>query len=408
MADDELNRPLGLGRAARRPFPVRSLLLGTAALLLIGGAGYLSLRGDSFGGEPHAIALITHSAPPPPPASAAASNPAPGIDTRPTGAIAKAPNTAAMVEEESGVKVVRGGDASAPAAEIINVPKLLAQRLGPAPDPRLVEPGRYGPLPRIGKDGARPANVYARPFTSAGNAPRLALIVGGVGLSDSATAQAIEALPGSVTLAFAPYGNDLKGKVAQARSAGHEVILQLPMEPLDPNINPGPNTLSSTATAAENADHLHWLLARFTGYTGVANFLGGRLTNTQTALQPILREIGARGLFYLDDGSSPQSIALSLAKEVNLPAAGVDVILDATSAADTMDARLAKLEAIARNKGVAIGMASDLPPSLEKLARFAQTAKAQGFVLIPLSAAINTAAPVSASSSQEDRAFQDR
>jgi polysaccharide deacetylase 2 family uncharacterized protein YibQ len=405
MADDELDRPLGLGRVARRPFPVRFLSLGIAALLLFAGAGYLYLRGDPLGGEPHALALITHPAAKP----AATANPAPGIDTRPTGTIAKAPETAVAVEEQNGVKIVRGGDASAPAAEIIDVPKLLAQRLAPAPDPRLVEPGRYGPLPRIGKDGARPADIYARPFTPASNpnAPRLALIVGGVGLSDSATAQAIESLPGSVTLAFAPYGKDLKGKVSQARAAGHEVILQLPMEPLDPHMNPGPNTLSSTATAAENSDHLHWLLARFTGYTGVANFLGGRLTSSQAALQPILSEIGARGLFYLDDGSSPRSIALSLAKDVNLPAAGVDVILDAPSTADTMDARLVKLEAIARNKGVAIGMASDLPPSLEKLARFAQTATAQGFVLVPLSAAINTAAPVSASSSQEDGAFRD-
>lgn len=405
MADDELNRPLG-GRSAQRPFPVRLLSFSAAALLLIGGASFLYFRGDPLGGEPHAIALITHPAPPPPVAPAAIT-PASGIDTQPTGAIAKPPSSAVTVEQESGVKVVRGGgDASPPGAEIINVPKLLAQRLAPAPDPRLVELGRYGPLPRIGKNGARPANVYARPFTPAGNAPRIALVVGGVGLSDAATAQAIESLPGTVTLAFAPYGSDLKGKVSQARNAGHEVILQLPMEPLDPKMVPGPHMLSSTATAAQNADDLHWLLARFTGYTGVANFLGGRLTGSQTAMHPILSEIGSRGLFYLDDGSAPQSIALSLAKDVNLPSAGVDVILDASSAGDSMDARLAKLETIARSKGVAIGMASDLPPSLEKLARFAQTATAHGFVLVPLSAAINTAAPVAATSSQEG-AFRD-
>jgi polysaccharide deacetylase 2 family uncharacterized protein YibQ len=406
MADDELNRPLG-GRSARRPFPVRLLATSAVALLLIGGAGFLYLHGDPLGGEPHAIALITHPAPPAPAVAPATTvQPASGIDTQPTGAIAKPPSSAVTIEQESGVKVVRGGDAAPPAAEIINVPKLLAQRLAPAPDSRLVELGRYGPLPRIGKNGARPADVYARPFTPAGNVPRIALVVGGVGLSDSATAQAIESLPGQVTLAFAPYGSDLQGKVSQARNGGHEVILQLPMEPLDPNLKPGSHMLSSTATAAENADDLHWLLSRFTGYTGVANFLGGRLTTSPSALQPILREIGTRGLFYLDDGSAPQSIALSLAKDTSLPAAGVDVILDASSAANNIDARWAKLEAIARSKGVAIGMVSDLPPSLENLARFAQTATAHGFVLVPLSAAINTATPVAATSSQEG-AFRD-
>lgn len=400
MADDDFNRPLGLGRVPRRPFPARGLVLGTGLALLASGLGYLVLRGDPYGGEPHAVVVIAHPAPPPaaqaaPAPSAAPAGPA--IDTQPTGTIATTINTAAAIEQSSGVKIIRGGGALAPGAEIINVPQVLAQRLAPAPDPRLIETSRYGPLPHIGKDGARPAKIYARPVlpTDRPHAPRLALVIGGVGLNDAATAQAIEALPGAVTLAFAPYGGDLKGKVAQARGAGHEVILQLPMEPLDPNVTPGPHALSSSATEAENADNLHWLLARFTGYTGVANFLGGRLTSTSSALQPILHEIGTRGLFYLDDGSSPRSLALGLAKDVGLPAAGVDIILDSSSTAETMDVRWAKLEAIARDKGIAIGMASDLPTSLENVARFAQTAQAHGFVLIPLSAAIATATPMS-------------
>lgn len=404
---DDLNDPLGLGQKSRpRAIPFRLMLLTSAALAIAGGVLFLALRGDPLGGEPHAVAVIAkpeaiHAAK----TANAATNTA-RSDTAPndvTGTIPTPPgdDSAASLEQKSGVKVVRSGGGAAPGALIIEVPKLLANRLTPAPDPRLVEKSRFGLLPRIGADGARPADVYARPWSASeakANAPLVALVIGGVGLSDSATAQAIDSLPGQITLAFAPYGNDLKGKVAQAREAGHEVILQLPMEPIDyPQTNPGPHTLLSTASASENADSLHWLLARFTGYTGVANFLGAKFSGAPDALKPVLSEINQRGLFYLDDGSTARSVAISMAQDLGLPAGRADVILDgAAPGAGTqpittsamIDANLAKLETIARKNGVAIGMASDLPGTLEQLARYAQRAEAHGIVLVPLSAAI--------------------
>ncbi|MGC2051697.1 MAG: divergent polysaccharide deacetylase family protein, partial [Methylovirgula sp.] len=167
---------------------------------------------------------------------------------------------------------------------------------------------------------------------------------------------------------------------------------QLPMEPIDyPQTNPGPHTLLSTASSVENTDNLHWLLSRFTGYTGVANFLGAKLTADPAAFAPILREIADRGLLYLDDGSSPQSEALTLAATAGLPAAKADVIIDATP--DGIDTALIQLEAVARDKGIAIGVASALPESVEKIARFAHAAEANGLVLVPLSAAVGKAAP---------------
>ena len=91
--------------------------------------------------------------------------------------------SADQVEAASGVKVTRPGGGGPPNARIIDVERALADRLNAAPDPRLVETSRYGPLPRVGADGARPFEVYARPVLldpklKAG-APRIALMVGG-------------------------------------------------------------------------------------------------------------------------------------------------------------------------------------------------------------------------------------
>lgn len=390
MAGDDLYDPLGLkqGRPRRR-FPLGSILLAVLALALLSPWGLLHFVGDSRGGEPLAVAAI---APPKPPAANAPSVAAAAAQQVAAASLGSGQTTvedAADLEQKSGVKVVRSGGGGVPGAAIIEVPQDLDVALTPAPDQRLVEESRFGPLPRIGLDGARPADVYARPLmTSAAkaNAPRIALVVGGLGLSATATQAAIADLPGVVTLAFAPYGKDLAARVAEARAQGHEVMLQLPMEPIDyPQTNPGPHTLLASASVAENIENLHWLMSRFTGYIGVANFLGAKFTADATALSPVLREIGERGLIYADDGSSAQSLALSLAGDAGLTAAKADVVIDATP--DGIDAALIKLEAIARDKGLAIGMASALPDSLAKIGFFARNAQARGLVLVPLSAA---------------------
>ena len=180
----------------------------------------------------------------------------------------------------------------------------------------------------------------------------------------------------------------------RARAAGHEVVLQIPMEPFDfPRNNPGPHTLLAGAGKAANSDNLTWLMSRFTGYAGVANFLGGKLTVDAKALTPVLHEIAARGLYYVDDGTSSQSLAMTLASGQALAAARADIVLDSTAEPEAIEAALARLEAIARDKGVAIGVASALPPSITIIGSFDRALEARGIALVPLSAAMPSQQP---------------
>ena len=391
----DLHAPLGLDRtASRRATNWSAIAFAGVGLLAASLIAFTFLVDDGMGGEPFAVARIEAPAPRPvqPPPVALPPAVAPPVAAPPSAGGA----SAQTVEGDSGVRVVRGGGAAAPGALVIEVPPSASVALSPAPDRRLVEKGRYGPLPRIGADGSRAQSVYARPFApppALAAAPRIAIVVGGMGLDAAATRAASAALPPGVTLAFAPYGANLGAQAAEARADGHEMLLQAPMEPFDAAATPGPHMLAVAATPEETRDALAWLMSRFSGYVGVGNFLGGRFLADKGALGPALREIAGRGLLFLDDGSAPQSLAMDIAPEAGLAAVRADLRLDADPSGAGLDAALTRLEALAREKGSAIGVVDGRPAALDRVARFAAGLEARGVALAPLSALAANAKP---------------
>lgn len=382
----ELDQPLGQAKRARASRPYgrwlwRGLIGGLAALFA-GLILYAALKRDPNGGEPIATAMIRER-PVAPEIAKAPPEPAQRDDRR-------GPASASQLETESGVTVVRPGS-DAPGAIIITVPDDGTVKLAPAPDKRLVERTRHGLLPKVGPDGATPAQVYARPLgpAPAGKpAGRIAILVGGLGISQSSTSEAIARLPGPVSLAFAPYGAELEKTVQRARSEGHEVFLQVPMEPFDyPDNDPGPHTLLTGPKGSDNLDRLQWVLGRFPGYVGIVNFLGGRLTADDMALTPLLRELAGRGLMVVDDGSSPRSLLASAAAKAQIPALKADLSLDTVPRPETIDKELQRLETLARDQGAAVAIASALPVTVERITRWARTLEGKNLVLVPVSAA---------------------
>jgi polysaccharide deacetylase 2 family uncharacterized protein YibQ len=257
---------------------------------------------------------------------------------------------------------------------------------------RVTETSRHGPLPKIAADGAKPSEIFARPVKAVPgrpDAPRVAIVVGGLGIGATATSDAIRKLPGPVTLAFGPYGGDLERQVARARDGGHEVLLQAPMEPFDyPDNDPGPQTLLTSLDAGQNIDRLQWLMSRFQGYVGIAGVMGARFTASEQALGPVLRETAKRGLIYLDDGASTRSLASQIAGANNLAFAKADLTIDSVPTAADIDRALARLETMARERGVAVGMANALPVSIDRIAKWAKAAEARGVLLVPITAVV--------------------
>jgi len=258
--------------------------------------------------------------------------------------------------------------------------------LRPAPDPALIKSTDDGPLPVVAPDRQTPLQAYARPYKATGR-PRIALVISSLGLSQATTQAAIQQLPGGVTLAFAPYGRNLQDYVNQARAAGHEVFLQVPMEPMDyPTNDPGPHTLLTSLTINNNLKRLDWLLGRFAGYVGVVNFMGSRFTSAESHIRPILEAIRDRGLMFLYARASSSSAVRSVAGKTGLHIAASDRVVDAVASRDAIDARLLELERLATASGGAIGIGFPYPVTIERLAQWTRAMGDRGYDLVPVSA----------------------
>lgn len=263
----------------------------------------------------------------------------------------------------------------------------IATALSEAPDLALIEQGSQGPLPKVGEDGRRPWQVYARPFDEGDARPRIAVIITGLGLSRAATEAAISLLPGEVTLAFDPYATGLGDWVRLARQAGHEVLISLPMESAAfPVHDSGPQSLMTWLDPAENLNRLEFVLSRLSGYVGVVTVMGSKFTTTETHLRPILEVLKARGLLIVDGGKAPKTLVPRIATEIGLPRALSNMVLDTVASRVAIDGKLAKLEALARKHAAAVATATPYPVSVERLVAWAATLEGKNLVLAPVSA----------------------
>ena len=348
--------------------------------------GWLTLADNPLGGEPVVVIALDK-----PPGAGAA-----GDATAPAGMrnSVNATDKGTSVAGSEGPEQKRGTKDAAGAADGAATGRSdRAGRLVTAPVKAVSERGPNGLLPRIAKDGRRPADVYARPLRltpgAAGATARVAILIGGMGLSSAGTAQAVTKLPEEVTLAFAPYAKGLERWVAKARRNGHEVMLQVPMEPFDyPDNDPGPYTLLTDLNESDNLRRLTWLLSRFSGYTGVVNYMGAKFTASPGPLRTILTQLKRRGLLFLDDGSSPRSRTEATAQSVGLDAAVGDVVIDIVQSGEAIDDALKQAEMIALRKGRVIATGSGLPITVERIREWAQSLKDKGIVLVPVSALI--------------------
>lgn len=390
----DLHAPLGQNRkpGRKRPGILRTgRVLAGICLILIGGFSlYTAFRGDG----------VKRDKPSPQEEAAV-----PPTDTVPTPAEPHASPDGGMPrsDPQSGANVEQmvGGDGSvvtkySPKTRDGNGPVLVDAmqmgqdpRMAAIPNDALLEDTPAGRLPIVGPDGRRPMDQYARPWSGA-HGTRIAIVVSGLGLSQTGTQRAIQQLPEEITFAFAASGNSLQRWMQDARRAGHEILLQVPFEPFDyPANDPGPDTLLTSKSAARNVESLHRAMGEITNYTGIMNYQGGRFLSDPAALEPVMRDISKRGLLFLDDGTSAQSKTAVVAKGTELPHAFADVQLDRQVDVNAILQKLDELERVAKRNGQAIGVAAAFDESIDAISKWTEEAAMRGIEIVGVAALTN-------------------
>jgi polysaccharide deacetylase 2 family uncharacterized protein YibQ len=257
------------------------------------------------------------------------------------------------------------------------------------PDPALLDPPRPPAvigLPRLSTDGRHAGmGVYARPFDRSDTRPRISLVLGGLGLAESDSRDAIARLPGEVSVVFSAYAENATPLLEAARARGHELLAAIPMESQGYPLNDaGYRSLLSGVPPEQNRETLDWALTRFAGYVGATaasdGLRGERFAQSGQGLDLVLQELGERGLVYLD----PRPGAGRLP---GVWSRAADVIVDEPASRAEIEAKLAQLERIAREKGSALGIAgTPRPVTVERLVEWTRGLAARGIALAPVTA----------------------
>ena len=360
----------------QRLFANPALSAGGAGLFFVLAAtATIVVAGDPSAGAPSVRMRLTQPGAPPPPGWREA------MASDPTGAAPVVTDNLQLLPSGADAPPISGQAViSFPGGQDPATVDNASQALPPAPIAGLSAPGPGGgSLPIVSMDGRTPAQAYARPFQSNGK-PKIALVIGGLGLNSKGTREAIEQLPADVTLSFVPYADGLQGWIDLARANGHEVLLEAPMEPNDyPDNDPGPYTLMAAGKPAETTQRLDWLLSRAVGYFGVTNYLGSKFVTSDAGMSAFMADLRARGLAFVDDGSAAR-------RNGDLPRASADRVIDDQLAGDAIDKQLLALEASALQNGQSLGAGFAYPITLAQVRAWAAGLGQRGYQLAPASA----------------------
>jgi uncharacterized protein len=275
--------------------------------------------------------------------------------------------------------------AAAPAVPVAE-PAQTAAALVPPPPVPVRRPNNIPPQEVAAAGGSWAGVQFAT--TEVNTKPaRVALLLRNVGRHDQDSADAIGSLPSAISLGFWPYASDGKRLASRAREKGHEIIVQVPLEPSDfPNTNPGPDALLTSLTPEQNSQRLETLLKRFEGSSGVTNLMGGKMLQSKASLKAILEDVKARGLLYIGESNNSHTTARQLAREISLRFGTAEVMIDANPSPEAIDKALTRLVTIARQRGSAIGIGAATAVTVQQVHEWSESLAAQGITLVPVGA----------------------
>ena len=257
------------------------------------------------------------------------------------------------------------------------------------PAQQVVAPEALVIPPPVTKEPEEPPawKKFAVPFTAPEGMPTVTIIIDDLGEDRTHTAEII-ALPGPLTAAFLPYPPHIAEQVESARVAGHEIMVHMPMEAEDADLDPGAYVLRSSMIPDAFENVLKENLAAFGGYVGINNHMGSRLTQDPAAMRIVMAHLFPRGLLFVDSRTIASTVAEQAAADYGVPHAARDVFLDNDPDVASIMKNLEKLEREAHRTGHAIAIGHPKRATIDALKQWLPTLKDKGLALAPVSAVV--------------------
>jgi hypothetical protein len=225
---------------------------------------------------------------------------------------------------------------------------------------RALEPGK--PAVPAGKNSDAVPDAFK---------PRVAIIVDDIGMSKEPIEKLME-LPAPVTLAILP-NLPYSGYAAEAAGRkGWDVMLHLPMEPMESSgymgLDAGEDTLLVGLPKEAVLAKLQKNISSVPNIKGVNNHMGSKFMENRELMEVVLGEIKRRRLFFIDSLTSAGSVGYKTALDMGVKTGRRDVFLDNSSKDPAyVKSQIEKLVGIAGKNGYAVGICHPYPSTVEVL-----------------------------------------
>ena len=154
-------------------------------------------------------------------------------------------------------------------------------------------------------------------------------------------------------LPSAPYTPKLARK---ARDLGKDVLIHLPLEPVNSAIDPGPGALRLSMDLDSMLQILRRDLDAVPDAIGVNNHMGSKFTTSQRGMELILAEIKRRGLFFVDSRTTRYTVAYATARSMGIPSAERTVFLDHDARKESIRKEVRKMVKVSAKNGYALAI----------------------------------------------------
>ncbi len=218
---------------------------------------------------------------------------------------------------------------------------------------------------------------------SIGGNPKVAIIIDDLGYQQE-IAERILNLNFPVAISVLPFLSDSQLVAKMAKEKGMTVLLHLPMEPHNSNVNPGKGAIFSTMNEEEIRNKMLANLLEFPEADGVNNHMGSKVTENKEIMRIVLDEIKGRDIFFIDSMTSPDSVGYKLSKELGIKTAFRSVFLDNEQDVDYIRNQVSLLKEFAIRNGSAIAIGHPYCNTIDVLNELDIILEAEGVEIVKL------------------------